>query len=346
MTEINRRWLLAARPTRAITSEIFQRVEEAVPEPGPGELLVRVTHLSFDPTQRGWITADTYVPAVPLGCVVRATAVGQVVKSTHPRFKVGQLVQGAFGWQDYALTDGTTDLGPITPLAIGVTAEQALGVLGLTGMTAYFGLKDIGQPKPGETVLVSAAAGSTGSIAVQLAKAAGCRVLGIAGSPEKCAWVREVAGADACIDYKTENVWQRLQQLVPQGVDVVFENVGGAMLEAAIMSLALRGRIVLCGTMSSYDADPHAQRGVRFLLNLAMKRARMEGFIALDYEARYPEAMAALMQLMAAGKLRTAEDVQHGFDLIPATLRRLFEGKNIGKQLLKLADPPLPRLEA
>jgi NADPH-dependent curcumin reductase CurA len=342
---INRRWLLTARPTGAITTAKFQRVEEPVPQPGPGELLVRVTHLSFDPTQRGWITTDTYVPAVPLGGVVRAKAVGQVVKSNHPRFKNGQLVQGAFGWQDYVLTNGMSDLGAITPLASGVTPEQALGVFGLTGMTAYFGLHDIGQPKPGETVLVSAAAGATGSIAVQLAKAAGCRVLGIAGGSEKCAWVRDVAGADACIDYKTENVWQRLQQLAPRGVDVVFENVGGAMLEAAIMSLALRGRIVLCGTISSYDADPHAQRGVRFLLNLAVKRARMEGFIVLDYEARYPEAMAALTQLMAAGRLRTAEDVQHGFDHIPATLARLFEGKNLGKQLLKLADPPLPRVE-
>jgi NADPH-dependent curcumin reductase CurA len=346
MSAINRRWLLAARPTGAITSETFQRVEEPVPEPGPGELLVRVTHLSFDPTQRGWITSDTYVPAVALGGVVRAKAAGQVVKSNHPRFKAGQLVQGAFGWQDYAVTDGMTDLGAVTPLATEVTPEQALGVFGLTGMTAYFGLNDLGRPKPGETVLVSAAAGATGSIAVQLAKAAGCRVLGIAGGPEKCAWVREVAGADACIDYKRENVWQRLQQLAPQGVDIVFENVGGGLLEAAIMSLALRGRIVLCGTISSYDADPQAQKGVRFLLNLAIKRARMEGFIALDYEARYPEATAALTRLMAAGKLRTAEDVQHGFDHIPATLRRLFDGKNLGKQLLKLADPPLPRVEA
>ncbi|HKU37032.1 MAG TPA: NADP-dependent oxidoreductase [Polyangiales bacterium] len=338
MSAINRRWLLAARPSGALSTEIFQRVEEPVPEPGPGELLVRVTHLSFDPTQRGWLTADTYVPAVPIGGVVRAQAVGQVVKSKHARFEVGQLVEGAFGWQDYALTDGTTDLGPVTPLPHGVTPEQALGVLGLTGMTAYFGLKDIGQPKPGETVLVSAAAGATGSVAIQLAKAEGCRVLGIAGGPEKCAWVRDVAGADACIDYKRENVWQRLKQLAPKGVDVVFENVGGPLLEAAIMSLAPRGRIVLCGTISSYDADPHAQRGVRFLLNLAIQRARIEGFIVLDYQARYPEARAALLQLMAAGKLRTAEDVQHGFDRIPATLRRLFEGKNLGKQLLALDD--------
>jgi NADPH-dependent curcumin reductase CurA len=341
MTAMNRRWLLAARPTGAITEQLFRRVEEPVPEPGEGELLVRVTHLSFDPTQRGWISGDTYLPAVPIGGVVRAKAVGQVVRSRHPEFRPGQLVHGAFGWQDYAVSNGQTDIGPVTRLEPNITPEHALGVFGLTGMTAYFGLKEIGQPKPGETVLVSAAAGATGSIAVQLAKALGCRVLGIAGGPEKCAWVREVAGADGCVDYKNENVWKQVQKLAPDGVDVVFENVGGAIMEAAIMSLALRGRIILCGTISTYAADPHAQRGVRYLQNLAMKRARMEGFIVLDYAARFPEATAALQQLMAAGKLHTLEDVQHGFDNIPATLNRLFEGKNFGKQLLKLADPPL-----
>lgn len=342
MNRINRRWLLASRPEGAIRESDFRVVEEPVPEPGEGEFLVRVTHLSFDPTQRGWISTDTYVPAVPIGGVVRAAAVGQVIQSKHPSFKVGQLVQGAFGWQDYAVTNGTTDIMAVTSLPQGMMPEQALGVFGLTGLTAYFGLKEIGRPRPGETVVVSAAAGATGSVAVQLAKAAGCRVIGIAGGPEKCAWVQQVAGADACIDYKGENVWARLKELVPNGVDVVFENVGGAILEAAIMNLALHGRIIMCGAISSYAAHPHAQRGVRFLLNLAMMRARMEGFIVLDYEARYPEAIAALASLIAEGKLRSAEDVQHGFENIPATLNRIFEGKNLGKQLLKIADPPLP----
>ena len=342
MSAINRRWLLAARPTGSITADLFRRSEEPVREPAEGELLVRVTHLSFDPTQRGWISGDTYVPAVPIGGVVRAKAVGQVVQSRHPEFRVGQLVHGAFGWQDYSRNDGSTDILPVTHLESGVTPEQALGVFGLTGMTAYFGLHEIGRPKPGETVLVSAAAGATGSVAIQLAKALGCKVVGIAGGPEKCTWVCDVAGADACIDYKNENVWKQLQRLAPGGVDVVFENVGGAIMEAAIMSLALHGRIILCGTISTYAADSHAQRGVRYLLNLAMKRARMEGFIVLDYADRFPEAAAALRQLMAADRLRTLEDVQQGFDNIPATLNRLFEGKNFGKQLLKLSDPPLP----
>jgi NADPH-dependent curcumin reductase CurA len=341
MSQTNRRWLLAARPQGPIRESDFVRVEEPIPEPGAGEFLVRVTHLSFDPTQRGWISTDTYVPAVPIGAVVRAAAVGQVVKSSHPDFAIGQLVKGSFGWQDYAVTDGQTDVMPVTALPAGVTPEQALGLFGFTGLSAYFGLNDIGRPEPGDTVLVSGAAGATGSIAVQLAKAAGCRTIGIAGGPRKCAWVRDVAGADACIDYKNENVWRRLAKLAPQGVDVVFDNVGGDILEAAIMSLAVRGRIVICGAISNYAADPREQKGVRFLLNLAMKRARMEGFIVFDYEARYPEAIAALSALVAAGKLRSAEDVQHGFANIPATLNRLFEGENVGKQLLKLADPPI-----
>lgn len=342
---VNRRWLLAERPTGRIEAEHFWRVDEAVPEPAEGQFLVRVTHLSFAPGTRGWITNDTYLPVVPIGGVVRAMGVGQVVASRHPGFKVGQMVQGGLGWQDYALTDGRTDLLPVTPTPLGATPEQALGVFGLTGMTAYFGLMDVGRPQPGETVLVSAAAGATGSVVVQLAKAAGCRVIGLAGGPEKCAWVTEVAGADACVDYKARDFWPELQRLTTDGVDLVFENVGGGVMEAGIMSLAERGRVILCGMISTYDNEPRAQRGVRFLSNLTFRRARMEGFLVLDYEARFPEAVAALSALIAQDRLRTAEDVQEGFENIPATLCRLFQGRNLGKQLLKLADPPLPILQ-
>ena len=177
---------------------------------------------------------------------------------------------------------------------------------------------------------------------MQLAKAAGCKVIGIAGGPEKCAWVTGTAKADACIDYKSQNVWRELARLAPEGLDVVFENVGGEILEAAIMNLALGARIVMCGAISNYEADPREQRGVRFLLNLAMKRALMKGFIVLDYEARYPEATRALEALMSSGALHAAVDLQEGFDNIPATLNRLFDGRNLGKQLLKIADLPLP----
>ncbi len=338
---INRRWVLAERPKGPIAPRHFARGDAPAPEPGEGEFLVRVTDISFDPTQRGWITADTYLPAVPIGGVVRAAAVGQVVASRHPGFPVGRMVQGGFGWQDYALTDGRTDLMAVTQTPPGATPQEALGVFGLTGMTAWFGLSEIGAPRPGETVLVSAAAGATGSVAVQLARAAGCKVIGIAGGAEKCAWVTGVARADACIDYQSQNVWRELARLAPGGVDVVFDNVGGEILEAAIMNLALGARIVLCGAISTYAADPREQRGVRFLLNLAMTRARMQGFIVLDYEARYPEAISGLKALIDSGDLRGAVDVQHGFDNIPATLNRLFDGRNLGKQLLKIAPPPL-----
>lgn len=340
-TLINRRWVLAERPRGRIAPECFRRDDAAVPEPENGEFLVRVTHLGFDPTQRGWLTTDTYLPAVPVGGVVRAAAVGQVVQSRHPAFKVGSMVQGGFGWQDYAITNGQTDLMAVTEMPPGSTPEEALSVFGITGMTAYFGLTEIGMPKAGETVLVSAAAGATGSVAVQLAKAMGCRVIGIAGGPEKCAWVVDVAGADACIDYKAQNIWRELGRLAPNGLDVVFENVGGEGLEAAIMSLALGGRIVMCGAISTYEDDPREQKGVRFLLNLAMKRASIRGFIVLDYEPRYPEATAALKALIEQRRLTSAVDLQHGFENAPATLNRLFDGLNHGKQLLWIADPPL-----
>ncbi len=343
MTDTNRRWLLASRPVGMIKDGDFHLVEAPVGQPGEGEFLVRVTHLSFDPTQRGWLAADSYLPAVKIGEPVRAFGVGQVVASNHAGFRVGQLVQGGFGWQEYVVGDGMTDIGPITPLFPGVTPIQALGVFGITGLTAWFGLTDIGQPKAGDTVLVSGAAGATGSVVVQVAKALGCKVIGIAGGAEKCAWVTGVAGADACIDYRGEDVAARIKALAPAGVDVVFENVGGEILEAALMNLALKARVVLCGGISSYNAEDLSQmHGIRPYMQLTIQRARMEGFIILDYAARFAEGVQALGKLMAEGKLTTAEDIQHGFENCPATLRRLFEGKNLGKQLLLLTEPPLP----
>jgi NADPH-dependent curcumin reductase CurA len=342
MAEINRRWLLAARPKGMIKDSDFDLVSGPVPQPGEGEFLVRVTHLSFDPTQRGWLAGDTYLPAVRIGAAVRAGAIGQVVRSNHPDFSPGQLVQGTFGWQEYVVSDGRTETGPVTRVPANVTPEQALGVFGVTGLTAWFGLTDIGKPQPGDTVLVSGAAGATGSVVVQVARALGARVIGIAGGKEKCDWVRDVAGAEACIDYKSENVAAAIRALAPQGVNVVFENVGGEILEAALMNLALRARIVLCGGISSYNSEEMADmKGIRPYMQLTLMRARMEGFIILDYAPRWGEGVAALAGLMAQGKLRTAEDVQYGFENCPATLRRLFEGRNIGKQLLKLAEPPL-----
>ena len=332
-----RRWLLKSRPNGLLKDSDFDLVTVPMPDVGEGQFLVRLTHFSFDPTQRGWLGGDTYLPAVPIGGVVRAGGIGEVVASKHPGFEVGDVVQGTFGWQEHALTDGTTETGPVTKLRAGITPEQALGVFGVTGLTAWFGLTEIGQPKAGDTVLVSGAAGATGSVVVQVAKALGCKVIGIAGGAEKCGWVVEQAGADACIDYRAGNVPRQIRENAPKGVNVVFENVGGEILDAALANLALRARVVLCGGISSYnDTAEDRSPGLRNYMNLTVMRGRMEGFIILDFAKRYGEGVAELAKLMGAGKLKTAEDVAHGFDNCPATLRRLFEGKNFGKQLLKL----------
>ena len=332
-----RRWLLRSRPDGAVKDSDFDLVSVAVPEVGEGQFLVKLTHFSFDPTQRGWLGGDTYLPAVPIGGVVRAGGIGAVVESKHPGFAVGDVVQGTFGWQEHALSDGMTETGPVTKLRAGITPAQALGVFGVTGLTAWFGLTEIGQPKPGDTVLVSGAAGATGSVVVQIAKALGCTVIGIAGGPEKCRWVVEQAGADACIDYRAGNLARQIREHARKGVDVVFENVGGEILDAALANLAQGARVVLCGGISSYnDTAEDRSPGLRNYMNLTIMRGRMEGFIVLDFAKRYGEGVAALSKLMADGKLNTAEDIAHGFENCPATLRRLFEGKNFGKQLLKV----------
>ena len=332
-----RRWLLKSRPNGPLKDSDFDLVTVPMPEVGEGQFLVRLTHFSFDPTQRGWLGGDTYLPAVPIGGVVRAGGIGEVVASKHLGFEVGDVVQGTFGWQEHALTDGMTETGPVTKLRAGITPEQALGVFGVTGLTAWFGLTEIGQPKAGDTVLVSGAAGATGSVVVQVAKALGCKVIGIAGGAEKCGWVVEQAGAAACIDYRAGNVARQIREHAPKGVNVVFENVGGEILDAALANLALRARVVLCGGISSYnDTAEDRSPGLRNYMSLTVMRGRMEGFIILDFAKRYGEGVAELAKLMAAGKLKTAEDVAHGFENCPATLRRLFEGKNFGKQLLKV----------
>ncbi|WP_353216356.1 NADP-dependent oxidoreductase [Sandarakinorhabdus sp.] len=330
-----RKWLLKSRPSGALQDSDFDLVTLPIPIVGDGQFLVRMTHFSFDPTQRGWLGGDTYLPAVPIGGVVRAGGIGEVIASHHPGFAAGDMVQGTFGWQEHALSDGTTETGPVTKLRAGVTPEQALGVFGVTGLTAWFGLTEIGKPNAGDTVLVSGAAGATGSVVVQIAKALGCKVIGIAGGPEKCRWVMEQAGADACIDYRAGNVARQIREHARKGVQVVFENVGGEILDAALANLALGARVVLCGGISSYnDTAEDRSPGLRNYMNLTVMRGHMQGFIVLDFAKRYGEGVAALSKLMAQGKLNTAEDIQHGFENCPATLRRLFEGKNFGKQLL------------
>jgi NADPH-dependent curcumin reductase len=332
-----RQRLLAQRPQGMIGAEDFKWVEDApVPAPAEGEVLVRNLWLSCDPTQRGWIAGDTYLPAVKIGEVVRSFAVGQVVESKHPKFKAGQLVQGLFGWQDYACVKPGTPSAP-APVPEGVPIETAMSALGVTGITAYFGLLEVGRPKAGETVVVSGAAGATGSIVGQIAKIQGCRAVGIAGGAEKCKWLVEEYGFDAAIDYKGEDVRKRLKDLCPKGVDVFFDNVGGDILDAALARLAMRGRVVLCGAIARYNDTAQAP-GPKNYLNLVVQRGRMEGFIVLDYMPRAKEAVAALSGWLKEGKLKDRVDVQRGLENAPAALARLFKGENRGKQLVRIAE--------
>ncbi len=337
MSETNRQWTLVQRPEGRVNESCFAWGETPRPTPAEGEFLVRNLCLSFDPTQRGWMTMDTYVPKIPLGEVMRAASVGQVVESRHPGFAEGDLVQGAFGWQDYAVTDGG-GLIPARVLPAGTPPDLALSLFGITGLTAYFGVLDIGAPKAGDTFVVSGAAGATGSVAGMIAKAKGCRVIGIAGGSTKCDWLTKEAGFDASIDYKNEDVGKRLSALCPEGIDIYFDNVGGEILDAALARIAQGARIVLCGAISRYE-DSDFGPGPSNYFNLILQRARMEGFIVLDYAERFPEAIGELGGWLASGAVQNVVDMAHGLENAPATLQRLFTGANFGKQLLTIAEP-------
>ena len=320
-----------------MTEAHFELREAPIPSPGDGEFLVRTLYVSFDPAMRGWMNEDPgYVPPIELGSVMRASGVGEVTESRHPSYKVGDIVGGLLGWQEYALVGegGPFSAQPINPEH---PLPSYLGVLGGTGLTAYFGLLGVGQPKAGETVVVSGAAGATGSVAAQIAKIKQCRVIGIAGGQEKCRCLIDDLGLDAAIDYKTEDVATRLGELCPDGIDIYFDNVGGPTLEAAIDHMALHGRIPLCGMISGYNAEQPSP-GPRNLFRLITKRIRMEGFLILDYFDRFDEGRRELSAWLASGQLKPLEDVQEGFEQIPSTFLRLFRGANIGKQVLKIAD--------
>ncbi|MEH6584579.1 MAG: NADP-dependent oxidoreductase [Halioglobus sp.] len=337
MSQINRQWLLKRRPQGMVSLEDFEYRETPLPVPdlAAGELLVKNLYLSFDPAMRGWMDdAPSYLPPVALGEPMRATAIGQVIQSANPDIPVDTLVQGFFGWQEYAIS-GPTDLIPATPLPEGAPPTMVLSVFGGTSLTAYFGLLHVGQPKAGDTVLVSGAAGATGSVVAQIARIKGCRVIAIAGGEDKCQWLKNDCLVDEVIDYKNQNVEQRLAQLCPDGIDVFFDNVGGSILEAGIEHIAEKGRIVLCGQISAYN-DNEPQPGPRNLMHLITRRARMEGFIMIDFMEHIGDATTDLGSWVMEGKIAHREDIQEGFENIPATFFRLFQGKNTGKQLLKL----------
>jgi hypothetical protein len=316
--------------------ENFELREEGVPELAASQFLVRNLYLSCDPAQRAWMARDTYVPVIPIGDVMRSGAVGEVVASKHPGFREGDIVSGMFGWQDYAVSDGQGFV-PVMKLPRGVPIPTCMSVLGITGLTAYFGMLDVGDPKAGEGVLVSGAAGATGSIAAQIAKLRGARVVGIAGGAEKCAWLTEELGLDAAIDYRAGPVGRRIAEVLPRGCDVYFDNVGGEILDAALAHLALGARVVLCGAISTYN-DAEGGPALRNYTNLIVRRARMQGFLVTDYAARFAEAIGDLSRWAAEGKVRDRVDIVEGLEHAPEAFRRLFTGKNLGKQLVHIAD--------
>jgi hypothetical protein len=332
----NRQWILNARPVGKLTGEEFRWNEAPIPEPSDGQVLIRTLWLSVDPAQRIWIARDSYKPAVPLGEVMQSFAVGQVLESRHPDFRPGDLVRGDFSWQDYVVTDGK-GFGGMQKVPPGTPPNLALSLFGVNGLTAYFGITEIGQVKAGETVVVSGAAGATGSIAGQIARIKGCRVIGTAGGKDKCDWLVNEAHFHAAIDYKSEDVGARLSELCPNGIDVFFDNVGGAVLNEVLARLNLNARIVLCGSISKSDATT-PQPGPANYSNLVARRARMEGFTGLDYPARVPEALEALGRWQRDNGLVHKEDVAYGLKNAPKALLRLFAGENFGKQLVKVAD--------
>lgn len=326
----NRQITLAKRPEGDVAADCFASVDASIPEPGPGQVLVKVDYLSIDPTIRMWMAMDTYLPAIEIGAPIRSAGMGTVIESNNDDIPVGTVLFGTPGWQQYAVMGPKDQVVPE-----GVDPTAALSVFGITGLTAYFGLMEIGKPKQGETVVVSGAAGATGSVAGQIAKLNGCEVVGIAGSDDKCRWLTEELGFDAAINYRTQNVAKALKDACPNGIDVFFDNVGGEILEAALANLALRGRVVMCGAISQYNdaVPPPAPRNLSVLIS---KRGRMEGFIILDFLPRAGEAIAQLATWVMSGQLKYRVDVMEGLDSAPEALMKLFSGANEGKMLVRL----------
>ena len=329
---INQQFLLAARPNGEIQPTDFELQDVPLPVPGEGEVLVEVHYLAVEPAMKGWMEARVdYVAPLHIGDVMRGGGVGVVVQSNRPEFPEGTLVSGPFGWRRYFVSDGTSV--PLRAVPEGISATAALNVLGITGLTAYFGMLDIGKPQAGQTVVVSGGAGATGSIAGQLARIAGARVIGIAGGKAKCDWLTSELGFDGAIDYKSEDTAARMRELCPDGLDVFYDNVGGDILDIALDNLADHARVVLCGGISRYNETGPIAGPVNYF-NLVYRRARMEGFIVVDYAARFREGIAALAQHLESGELRHHETILEGFDQLPQALINLFRGTNIGKQLV------------
>jgi len=332
----NRRWLLASRPVGEPSPDNFTLDEAPIPVPGDGEALVRSRYLSLDPYMRGSMRdAKSYVPPVALGAVMTGGVVGEVIESRDPSLTAGDIVEGLLGWQEYGVMPAKQlrrvdpDLAPIS---------TALGILGMPGITAYFGLLDIGRPNAGETIVVSAASGAVGGVVGQIAKIKGCRTVGIVGGPAKADYIRSELGYDAAIDYKAGGTLSdAVGAACPDGVDVYFDNVGGRVSDAVLPHINLRARIPICGQISQYNLEA-PEMGPRLTWLLLVNRARMEGFIVFDFIKRYPEALSQLAAWLKAGDLTYREDIVDGFENMPAALIRLLRGENFGKQLVRITD--------
>lgn len=345
----NRQLVLRERPRGAVEDACFAVVDGPVPEPGPGEVLVRTLWLAFEPAQRGWLNdVPSYVPPVAIGEVMRAWGLGEVIETRSPALATGDLVSAPLGWQTHAVLDPDDTVAGVVVVPRDLADPTLmLSAAGLTGLTAYFGMTEIGRPGPGDTVLVTAAAGATGSVAGQIARIRGAaRVVGTAGSEAKRAWAREVAGYDDCLSHHDDDVRRAIRAAAPGGLDVVFDNVGGRLLDAALVNVAERGRIVLCGAISTGYRPEKPEHGLHYYQVLTTRRARMEGFLVTDYADRFDRARSEILGWVADGRLTVAVDVLEGLERAPEGLRALFEGRNLGKQLLRVADrtttPPPP----
>ncbi len=336
MSETNRVWRLRKRPTGDITDDVLSLENEAIPEPAEGECLFQLNYLSLDPTNRVWMSdIEQYMPPVELNAPMRGIVCGTVIKSNTPAFKEGDLVSGIGTWADYQI--GTPETVGLLGDTGDVPVIDAFGTMALVGPTAYFCLLDIGEPKAGETVVISTAAGAVGSLAGQIAKIKGCHVVGLTGSDEKCQWIKDDLGFDEAINYKTENVPEALARACPNGIDVYFDNVGGSILDACMKLMNLHGRIPTCGLISQYNATEPVPGPYNYGLIL-MHRLKVQGFIILDYMDRYPEATEALVRWMDEGKLKARLDVSEGLETALQSVKKLYTGENTGKLMVRVKD--------
>lgn len=339
----NRQVRLKSRPSGIPQAEHFEIVEAPVPELSNGQVLVRNIYLSVEPAMRGWVSAvANYSEPVALGAVMRANAVGRVEQSHHPDFNEGEYVTGLFGWQDYAVVNGGTIQRKVA--GSGLPISTSLGVLGLNGLTAYFAFLDVGQPKAGDAVVVSTAAGAVGSCVGQIARIKGCRTIGIAGGPDKVRMCREEFGYDAAVDYKSGDFESALDgacRAGPGGIDLYFDNTAGRISDVVMQRLNVRARVVICGTASVASWDPPPQ-GPRVERQLLVKRARMQGFLIFDYTSRFPEAWRELEGWVRAGQIRYREDILDGIEQAPGSIAGLYRGENLGKRLIRIASDEGP----